>query len=212
LMSSVVLAADAASVKVCREGDDPTGLARSFVMQGVRQIRTSGMLTAFVARVGTCPRCAREALSAAAVAWCACLPAAIMASRFDAPLLIVGSLAIAALLTALWVTHVVTFGLRVASRATGAATGGADSARRSFLSVMAKAAGGLAIATLLPAAAYAASKTLHIVVKRGTPKFNKLLARGSITDNNPDHKVWCCLETCCDESCKDICDVHCHWC
>jgi hypothetical protein len=190
-------------------------------MHGVHQSRTPELLTAFVARIGSCPRCVRQAFVAAVIAWCGCLPAAIMTSRFNAPLLVVASLTIAALLTALWVTHLVVFGLRAALRATAPATGTAgawysgaerDSARRSFLGVMAKAAGGLAIASLVPAAAYAASKTLKIVVKRGTPKFKELLARGSITDNNPEHKIWCCLETCCDDSCNTICDLHCYWC
>ena len=182
-------------------------------------VRTPATLARFVVRIGTCPTCVRQAFLAAATAWCSCLPAAIMASIFNLPIVVVASLTIAALLTGLWVAHITAFGLRAALHATAKPTGGPgaerDSARRSFLGVMATAVGGIAIATIVPGgpAFPADPKTLKIVVRRGTSKYRELLARGSIgVDNNPDHKVWCCAETCCDESCKLICEVECHWC
>jgi hypothetical protein len=101
----------------------------------------------------------RQAFLAAAAAWCVCLLAAIMTSIFNSPIYVVASLTIAALLTGLWVTHLIAFGFRVALRATAVTTGivraggpdvEQDSARRSFLGIMAKAVGGMTLATIFP--------------------------------------------------------------
>jgi len=190
------------------------------------QVRTPATLAKLVVHIGMCPTCVRQAFLAAATAWCGCLPAAIVASRFNSPILVVASLTIAALLTGLWVAHIVAFGLRAALRATAKPMGAAnvvgpgserDSARRSFLGIMATAVSGIAIATVVPGgpAFPAGPKLLQMIrVRRGTPKYNELVSRGSIgIDNDPDHKIWCCFEYCCDDTCKTgVCQVNCHWC
>jgi hypothetical protein len=101
----------------------------------------------------------RQAFLAAAMAWCLCLPAALASSLsgFSTPIVI--ALALAGLLTALWLLHIVVFGTRIALYTRGknepastveAATATAHRSRRAVFSLLAKAIGGMVLATAIP--------------------------------------------------------------
>ncbi len=115
-----------------------------------RKITALNVLARFTTHIGTCGKCMRQAFLAAAAAWCLCLPAAIASSLIGSSMPIIAGLALAGLLTALWLLHVAVFGMRIA-RYKAAKTGGKlHPSRRAFLAVMAKATAGIALATALP--------------------------------------------------------------
>lgn len=116
-------------------------------------------LSRFTTHIGTCGKCMRQAFLAAAMAWCLCLSALIAGSVFRSSLPIMAALAFAGLLTALWLLHVVVFGVRIALYSTGktepasgieVTEGKPLRSRRAFLPVMAKAIAGIALATAIP--------------------------------------------------------------
>ena len=116
-------------------------------------------LSRFTTHIGTCGKCMRQAFLAAATAWCLCLPAAIASSLFSSYIPIIVALAFAGLLTALWLLHVVVFGVRIAlyTAAKTEPAGGMEAAvgkphpsRRAFLPILAKAIAGMVLATAIP--------------------------------------------------------------
>ena len=92
----------------------------------------------------------RQAFLAAAAAWCLCLPAAIASSLFGSSMPIIAALALAGLLTALWLLHVVVFGMRVTLYTSGKTEGKPHQSKRAFIAVMAKAIGGMVLVTAMP--------------------------------------------------------------
>jgi hypothetical protein len=109
--------------------------------------------------IGTCGKCMRQAFLVAAAAWCLCLPAAIASSLTGSSMPIMAALALAGLLTALWLLHVVVFGMRIALYISGktepasgmeASEGKPLRSRRAFLPILAKAIAGMVLATAMP--------------------------------------------------------------
>jgi hypothetical protein len=118
-----------------------------------RKTTAFNVLLRFTTHIGTCGKCMRQAFLAAATAWCLCLPALIASSLSGSSMPIIAALALAGLLTALWLLHVVVFGMRIAlytSGKTEAAAGKPHQSRRAFLPIMAKAIAGMVLATALP--------------------------------------------------------------
>jgi hypothetical protein len=125
----------------------------------IRKTTAFDVLKRFTTHIGTCGKCMRQAFLAAAVAWCLCPAALIASSLFSSSVPIMVALAFAGLLTALWLLHVVVFGMRIAlytTRKTEPA-GGVEvnegktrPSRRAFLPIMAKAIAGIALASALP--------------------------------------------------------------
>jgi hypothetical protein len=127
--------------------------------RSTRKTTTFQVLSRLTTHIGTCGKCMRQAFLAAAMAWCLCLPAALASSLsgFSAPIVI--ALALAGLLTALWLLHIVVFGTRIALYTRGknepastveAATATAHRSRRAVFSLLAKAIGGMVLATAIP--------------------------------------------------------------
>lgn len=125
----------------------------------IRKTTAFDTLSRFTTRIGTCGKCMRQAFLAAAIAWCLCLPALIASSLFSSSVPIMVALSFAGLLTALWLLHVVVFGVRISlytSRKIEPA-GGVEvtegkphTSRRAFFSTMAKAIAGMVLATAIP--------------------------------------------------------------
>jgi hypothetical protein len=126
-----------------------------------REIRTSktDALFKFVSRIGTCGKCMRQAFQAAFLALCLCAPAWVAGWMFNSsgPIWAAGSAT--AFLTALWMLHVIVFGIRIARKsvarigpagAPASAGVGAEPTKRAFLTVFAKAVAAVAAATVLP--------------------------------------------------------------
>lgn len=115
-------------------------------------------LSRFTTRIGTCGKCMRQAFLAAAISWCLYLPVLIASSAFSSSMPIWVALALAGLLTGLWLLHVIVFGIRIALYTTGKAitSGGIEvegeghPSRRAFFVVMARAIAGTVLATAIP--------------------------------------------------------------
>ena len=116
-------------------------------------------LSGLITRIGTCGKCMRQAFLAAATAWFLCIPALIASSSFDSRAPAIAALTLAVLLTALWITHVVVFGVRIAISTTAKTEaangmqitqGESDPSRRGFFVLAAKAIAGIAFATAFP--------------------------------------------------------------
>ncbi len=125
----------------------------------IRKTTSFDALSRFTTRIGTCGKCMRQAFLAAAIAWCLCLPALIASSLFSSSMPIIAMLSFAGLLTALWLSHVVVFGVRISLYTSGKTelAGGMEAtevkphtSRRAFFSNMAKAIGGIVLATAIP--------------------------------------------------------------
>jgi hypothetical protein len=119
-----------------------------------RKTTAFGVLARFTTHIGTCGKCMRQAFLAAAAAWFLCLPSAIAGSLTGSSLPIIAGLALAGLLTGLWLLHVVVFGMRVTlyqTRKTEAAgVMEVHRSRRAFLPIMAKAIAGMVLVTAMP--------------------------------------------------------------
>lgn len=117
-------------------------------------------LSNFTSRIGTCGKCMRQAFLAALMAWCTCLFAMIVGWIYSSSIPVMIALPVATLLTALWLLHLIVFGVRVARRHTTREIGQADGAedieskhqpsRRVFFSVLSKVISGIALATIIP--------------------------------------------------------------
>ena len=127
--------------------------------QNNRKTTAFAALARFTTHIGTCGKCMRQAFLAAAAAWCLCLPAAIASSLSGSNMPIIAAIALAGLLTALWLVHVVVFGMRIAlyTAAKTEPAGGMEASegkphqsRRAFLPILAKAIAGIVLATALP--------------------------------------------------------------
>ena len=139
-----------------------------------RKTTAFGVLSRFTTHIGICGKCMRQAFLAAALAWCLCLPAAIASSLSGSSMPIIAGLALAGLLTALWLLHVVVFGMRIALYKTGKTepAGGPDASegkpprsRRAFLPILAKAIAGMVLATAMP------SRVAHAYGNCNDPNF-----------------------------------------
>ena len=145
-------------------------------MAGHNNRKTSAfsVFARFTTHIGTCGKCMRQAFLAAAAAWCLCLPAAIASSLTGSSLPIIAGLALAGLLTALWLLHVVVFGIRITLYKTRkiepaggreAAVGNPRQSRRAFLPILAKAIAGMVLATAMP------SRVAHAYGNCNDPNF-----------------------------------------
>ena len=133
-----------------------------------RKTTAFNALSRFTTHIGTCGKCMRQAFLAAAAAWCLCLPAAIAGSWFSSSMPIIAALALAGLLTGLWLLHVVVFGMRIALSTSGKTEAAGDKphpSRRAFLPILAKAIAGMVLATALP------SRVAHAYGNCNDPNF-----------------------------------------
>ena len=121
--------------------------------RNIQKTTAFAALSRFTTHIGTCGKCMRQAFLAAAMAWCLCLPAAIASSLSGSSMPIIAGLALAGILTALWLLHVAVSGMRIALHKTGKtepAAGKPLQSRRAFLPILAKAIAGMVLATALP--------------------------------------------------------------
>ena len=116
-------------------------------------------LSGLITRIGTCGKCMRQAFLAAATAWFLFIPALIASSSFDSRVPTIAALTLGVLLTALWLTHVVVFGVRIAISTSGKTEptdgmqithGKSGPSRRGFFVLAAKAIAGIAFTTAFP--------------------------------------------------------------
>ena len=123
------------------------------------QASKSHGLVKFVSRIGTCGKCMRQAFYAAFLAGCLCAPAWVAGWMFNSSAPVWAAASATAFLTALWMLHVIVFGVRIARKsvtrigsagAPASAGVGAEPTKRAFLTVFAKVVAAVAVATVLP--------------------------------------------------------------
>ena len=113
----------------------------------------------FIGRIGTCGKCIRQAFRAALLAGCLCVPALIFGWFFHSVVPVLVAISIAASLMALWLLHIIVFGVRAARRSIrlsgpiGSAVAKevkSQQSKRAFLSVFAKSVTAVTFATVIP--------------------------------------------------------------
>ena len=155
-----------------------TAIAQALILRGSREFASiedyRRCVDMLVARRNWQRADAIQAFLAAALAWCLCVPALIASSLFSSSLPIMAALAFAGFLTALWLLHVIVFGIRIALYTTGktelaggteATEGKPHPSRRAFFPIMARAIAGMVLATAMP------SRVAHAYCNCNDPNF-----------------------------------------
>ena len=126
-------------------------------MSDVKSVSAKTRL-AFLYRIGSCPKCMRESFLAMVMAWTVCALSLIFGSFFNFGILSIASLALAGGLTALWLTHLLTYSVRTAGMPNQSMPGTAplqSTTRRSVLGRFGRALAAVALSTALPTFALA---------------------------------------------------------